>query len=123
MAASSSTSRSSPRPRRAQTPSASTRGPPMAEHAVSDPLAGARAGGGLLIAAGAISIVAGLLVIAYPDITLLAFAIFAGVNLLILSALSLADSFDGSADSGARALSAVLGVLGIIAGLVVLKRP
>jgi len=95
----------------------------MAEHAVSDPLAGARAGGGLLIAAGAISIVAGLLAIVYPDITLLALAIFAGINLIVLGILGLIDAFDDAADGGIRALAGVLGVLGMIAGLVVLRRP
>jgi uncharacterized membrane protein HdeD (DUF308 family) len=90
---------------------------------VSDPLSGARSSGGVLIGAGVISIIAGVLAIAYPDITLLAFALFAGVNLIILSALALVDAFDGEADSGARALAAVLGVLGLIAGLVVLRRP
>jgi uncharacterized membrane protein HdeD (DUF308 family) len=91
--------------------------------AMTDPLAGARSSGGILIGAGAISVIAGVLAIAYPDITLLALAIFAGVNLIILSALSLIDAFDSDADSGVRALAAVLGVLGLIAGLVVLRRP
>ena len=95
----------------------------MATHTVMDPLAGARSSGGILIAAGVISLIAGILAIAYPDITLLALAIFAGVNLIILSVLSLVDAFDSAADSGVRALSAVLGVLGLIAGLVVLRRP
>ena len=95
----------------------------MATHTVTDPLSGARSSGSILIAAGVISIIAGILAIAYPDITLLALAIFAGVNLVILSALSLVDAFDSAADSGVRALSAVLGVLGLIAGLVVLRRP
>jgi len=95
----------------------------MATQTAPDPLAGARSSGWILIAAGAISIVAGLLAIIYPDITLLALAIFAGINLIILSVLSLVDAFDSAADSGVRALSAVLGVLGLIAGLVVLRRP
>ena len=89
----------------------------------TDPLAGARSSGGILMAAGAISLIAGLLAIAYPDITLLALAIFAGINLIVLSGLSLVDAFDSEVDSGARALAAVLGVLGLIAGLVVLRRP
>jgi uncharacterized membrane protein HdeD (DUF308 family) len=95
----------------------------MSSHAESDPLAALRSTGWLLIAAGAISIVAGLLAIAYPDITLLALAIFAGVNLIVLSALTLVDAFSKNVDAGARAVSAVLGVLGLIAGLVVLRRP
>jgi uncharacterized membrane protein HdeD (DUF308 family) len=95
----------------------------MATHTGLDPLSGARSSGSILIAAGAISIIAGILAIAYPDITLLAFAIFAGVNLVILSVLSIVDAFDTAADGGVRALAAVLGVLGLIAGLVVLRRP
>ena len=75
-----------------------------------------------MIAAGAISIIAGVLAIVYPDITLLVLAIFAGVNLIVLSALSLADAFSSDQD-GSRALSAILGVLGLISGLVVLRRP
>jgi uncharacterized membrane protein HdeD (DUF308 family) len=95
----------------------------MSSHAESDPLAALRSTGWLLIAVGAISIVAGLFAIAYPDITLLALALFAGINLILLSALTLVDAFAKDADGGARAISAVLGILGLIAGLVVLRRP
>jgi uncharacterized membrane protein HdeD (DUF308 family) len=95
----------------------------MATQTAPDPLAGARSSGWILIAAGAISIVAGLLAIVYPDITLLALAIFAGINLMVLGVLGLIDAFDSDADGGIRALSGVLGVLGMIAGLVVLRRP
>jgi uncharacterized membrane protein HdeD (DUF308 family) len=95
----------------------------MPAHATSDQLSELRSAGSIVMAAGAISIVAGLLAIAYPDITLLALAIFAGVNLIVLSLLSLAEVFSRDADGGTRALSAVLGVLGLIAGLVVLRRP
>jgi len=95
----------------------------MSSHAAPDQLAGLRSSGSLLMAAGAISIVAGLLAIAFPDITLLALALFAGINLIVLSGLTLVDAFSKDVDSGARAVSAVLGVLGLIAGLVVLRRP
>jgi uncharacterized membrane protein HdeD (DUF308 family) len=95
----------------------------MSAHSTSDPLAELRGAGWVVIAAGAISIVAGLLAIVYPDITLLALAIFAGINLILMSALSLVDAFSPNADGGAKALSAVLGVLGLIAGLVILRRP
>jgi uncharacterized membrane protein HdeD (DUF308 family) len=95
----------------------------MSSNASSDPLAELRGAGWLVLFAGAISIVAGLLAIAYPDITLLALAIFAGINLIVMSALSLVDAFSPHADGGAKALSAVLGVLGLIAGLVILRRP
>jgi len=86
-------------------------------------LSGLRSAGWIMIAAGAISMVAGVLAIVYPDITLLALAIFTGVNLMVLSALSLVDAFGSDPDGGSRAASAILGVLGIVAGLVVLRRP
>ena len=44
----------------------------MSADSAPNPLAGAHSAGGIVIAAGAISIVVGLLAIAYPDITLLA---------------------------------------------------
>ena len=55
--------------------------------------------------------------------TLLALALIAGINLLLLGALSLVDSFSDDGDTGARVLAAVLGLLGIMAGLVVMRRP
>ena len=81
-----------------------------------------KSAGWIVMGAGAISIVAGLLAIAYPDITLLALALFAGVTLMVSSAVNLVDAF-GSDDGGSRAVSAVLGVLGLVAGLIILRRP
>jgi uncharacterized membrane protein HdeD (DUF308 family) len=95
----------------------------MSSNASRDPLADLRDPGWLLIAAGAVSIVAGLLAIAYPDITLLALAIFAGVNIIVLSALSLVEAFAPRSENTSRTLAALLGVLGLIAGLVILRRP
>jgi hypothetical protein len=84
---------------------------------------GLKSAGWILIGAGAVSIVAGLLAIVYPDITLLAFALFAGITLMISSAVSLVDALGSDSDGGSRAVSAVMGVLGLIAGLIVLRRP
>ena len=95
----------------------------MSDHAAPDPLSDLSGAGWLLIAAGAVSIVAGLLAIAYPDITLKLLAIFGGINLILMSVLSFVDAFSRHADSGVRALSAVLGVLALIAGLLLLRRP
>ena len=89
----------------------------------NDPFSEVRGAGSIVIALGVISIVAGLLAIIYPDITLLTLAIFAGVNLIFLSLWSLVEAFSRDSDSGSRALSAILGVLGLIAGLVILRRP
>lgn len=95
----------------------------MSAHSAPNPLAELRGAGWMVMVAGAFSIVAGLLAIAYPDITLLTLAIISGVNLILLSIMSLVDSFSSGSDGSSRALSAVLGVLGLIAGLVVLRRP
>jgi uncharacterized membrane protein HdeD (DUF308 family) len=93
----------------------------MADDSAANALKELKSAGWLIMGAGAVSIIAGLLAIVYPDITLLALAIFAGINLIVLSILSLIDAF--GADGGGRTLSAILGVLGLIAGCVVLRRP
>jgi uncharacterized membrane protein HdeD (DUF308 family) len=79
--------------------------------------------GGILIAVGAISVIAGIVTLVYPGITLLALALIAGLNLLILGALGIAQAFIGSGDTPARVLRVVLGLLGVIAGIVVMRRP
>jgi uncharacterized membrane protein HdeD (DUF308 family) len=79
--------------------------------------------GTLLIVTGLIGIVAGVLAIVYPDITLLALALIGGINLMILGALGIADAFAGGQDTVVRVLSAVVGLLGIIAGIVLIRRP
>jgi uncharacterized membrane protein HdeD (DUF308 family) len=75
----------------------------------------------LFLVMGVVSTVAGVLAIVYPDITLLAIGIFAGVSLLFIGALELVDAIAGAPDS--RALSAIVGVLSMLAGLICLKRP
>jgi uncharacterized membrane protein HdeD (DUF308 family) len=79
--------------------------------------------GTLLIVAGVLGTIAGVLVLVFPDITLLALAIIAGINLLLLGVLSLVDAFSDDGDTTSRVLAAVLGLLGIMAGLVVMRRP
>ncbi len=75
----------------------------------------------LFLIVGLVSIIAGILAIVYPDITLLALGIFIGVGLLFTGALDVAEAIGGSPDS--RALAAIVGVLSIIAGVVCLRRP
>jgi uncharacterized membrane protein HdeD (DUF308 family) len=82
-----------------------------------------RQAGTLLIVAGVIGVIAGVLAVVYPDVTLLALALIAGINLLLLGCLGLADSFGHDGDSSTRVLAAVLGLIGIMAGLVVMRRP
>ena len=83
----------------------------------------ARTYGLFMIIAGVLGVVAGVLAIAYPDITLLALALIAGVNLMVLGIFALIDAFAGEGETTSRVLAAVIGVLGIIAGLVVIRRP
>jgi uncharacterized membrane protein HdeD (DUF308 family) len=71
---------------------------------------------------GLLSVVAGVLAIVWPGETLLVIAIIAGVNIMLLSALLLGEAIaDDEAQD--RTLRVVLAVLGIIGGLVVLRRP
>ena len=79
--------------------------------------------GTLLIAGGVLGTIAGILALVYPDITLLALALIAGINLMLLGVMSLVDAFSGDGDTTTRVLAAVLGLLGIIGGLVVIRRP
>jgi uncharacterized membrane protein HdeD (DUF308 family) len=79
--------------------------------------------GTFLIVAGVLGAIAGILALVYPDITLLALALIAGINLMVLGILSLIDAFGGERDTTGRVLAGVLGILGLIAGLVVIRRP
>src|SRR6188472_3005500 len=83
----------------------------------------ARHMGTFLIVAGVLCAIAGILALAYPHITLLALALIAGINLMVLGILALIDAFGGERDTTGRVLAAVLGILGLIAGLVVIRRP
>jgi uncharacterized membrane protein HdeD (DUF308 family) len=70
---------------------------------------------------GVISLVAGILAIVYPDVTLLAIGIIFGVYLLMAGVVELVNAVVG--DSASRALSAIVGIVALIAGLICLRRP
>ena len=91
--------------------------------AATEPFGDARRYGSMLIAMGVLGVIAGVLAVAYPDITLLALALIAGINLMILGIASLVGAFGGERDSTVRALAAVMGLLGIVAGIAVIRRP
>jgi uncharacterized membrane protein HdeD (DUF308 family) len=95
----------------------------MSATAVRDQLPEVRSVGSVLMAAGAFSIAAGILAIVYPNVTMLALALFVGVGLIVLCLLSLGEAFATGSSNGSRALAAVLGLVGLIAVLVVLRRP
>jgi uncharacterized membrane protein HdeD (DUF308 family) len=71
---------------------------------------------------GALSAVAGVLAIAFPKITLLALALISGINLLALGALAIGEAL-GDEDEDGRTLRIVLGVVAVLGGIVVLRRP
>jgi len=77
--------------------------------------------GGIVV--GAISVICGVVAVAWPKISLLALAIVAGFDLICLGAVSIARAFQGDRDTGVRALSGVLGLFGVVAGVAVVKRP
>lgn len=89
-----------------------------------DTLKAAQSSGGLLIATGVISMIAGLLALVYPDITLLALALIAGINVFLFGLMGIVTAISAErGDAGPRALVAVLGILGVLAGLLMMRRP
>ena len=88
-----------------------------------DPLRAVQASGWLLIVVGVISIIAGILALVYPDITLLALGLIVGIEVLLLGVLALVDAVAGERGTGPRILIAVLGVLGVLGGIVMIRRP
>lgn len=76
-----------------------------------------------VIVAGALTVVCGIVAVAWPHIPLLALAIVIGLTLISLGGLSIAHAFQRDVDAGARALSGVLGLFGVIGGVVVVRRP
>jgi uncharacterized membrane protein HdeD (DUF308 family) len=75
----------------------------------------------MLAVLGVVSIAAGVLAIAYPDITLLAVGIIFGFYLVLAGILEIVEAILG--DSESRALSAIIGVVALIAGIVCIRRP
>ena len=88
-----------------------------------EPVKAIRASGWLLLAAGVISVVAGILALVWPGITLLAFGLIAGINVLLFGILALVNAVADEGNVGTRLLVAILGVLGVLAGIVMMRRP
>ena len=75
----------------------------------------------LFVVTGLICVAAGIAVIVWPDITLLAFGVIIGIYLLIAAAMEIVDAIVG--EPGGRAVSLILGVITLIAGIVCIRRP
>ena len=72
---------------------------------------------------GALSIVVGVLAIAYPDITLLALGLIVGINLMLIGMVWVALAVNEAHSEGGRVLRMIVGFLAILAGLICLVRP
>jgi uncharacterized membrane protein HdeD (DUF308 family) len=77
----------------------------------------------LVVLLGLVSLAAGVLALAYPDITLLALGLFFGVNLLVMGTLWVMVGTDEDTGTGGKVLRIVVGFLAILAGLICLVRP
>lgn len=76
----------------------------------------------LLIISGLAGIVIGFAIIAWPDRTLLVFAVLVGIYLMIFGAVRFVQAIlDG--DMQQRGLTALAGGLGFVVGLVVIREP
>jgi uncharacterized membrane protein HdeD (DUF308 family) len=71
---------------------------------------------------GLVSAACGIAVLVWPDITLKVLAVIAGINILLLSALLVAGTI-GSGDDTSKTLRIVVGVVGVIVGVVVIRHP
>jgi uncharacterized membrane protein HdeD (DUF308 family) len=79
---------------------------------------------GLRIALGAVTIVAGALILAWPGGTLLAVAVLLGIQLIVAGIVRAVTAFTFDADSVAgRILFLLLGVLLVIVGILCLRAP
>ena len=76
-----------------------------------------------LVVVGALSVVAGILAVVFPELTLLVLGIILGANLLIWGTLNLFMAFDPDLRGAGSVLRVVVGILGALAGLVCLVRP
>lgn len=85
----------------------------------------ARVGGapGLMVAAGVLSIVIGVLVLAWPGVTIRIIAWLFAIQLIIAGVLQLIAAFSPDRGPGGRVLFALAGALSILVGLLCLREP
>src|SRR3954452_18583956 len=75
----------------------------------------------LFVVLGALCLATGIAALVWPDVTLLVLGLIAGIHLMIAAVLEFIDAAAG--EPGGRALSAMLGVIALLAGLICLRRP
>jgi uncharacterized membrane protein HdeD (DUF308 family) len=75
----------------------------------------------LFAVSGAVSLVIGVLVLAYPSPSIKLLGVFLGIDLLIAGVLLIARAMSGGEET--RAAEMLLGTLALIAGLIVVRNP
>jgi len=75
----------------------------------------------LFVLLGAVCLITGILAMVWPGITLLTLGILLGIYLIVSAILEIIDAIVG--EPGGRALSAILGIVSLIAGLICIRRP
>lgn len=78
----------------------------------------------LFLFIGIVTIGFGVLALVYPKITLLVISLVVGINFLFIATLDIVESIvDDDLDTLHRVLGVVVGIVGIVAGLIVLRHP
>jgi uncharacterized membrane protein HdeD (DUF308 family) len=78
---------------------------------------------GLVLTMGVLSILIGIMAIAWPGATIVTIAIFFAAWLFVSGIYSIILSFTRDGDTGNRVLSAIIGVLSVIVGFALLRTP
>jgi uncharacterized membrane protein HdeD (DUF308 family) len=75
----------------------------------------------LFVVGGLLCVAAAIAVVVWPDITLLAVGVIVGIYLLLAAIMEIVDAVTG--EPGSRAVSLILGVIALIAGIICIRRP
>ena len=78
---------------------------------------------GLVVALGIITIIAGVMAIAWPGKTIVVVAILFAAWLFVSGIVSVIQSFTDEGDAGMRVLHALIGILSVIVGFALLRTP
>lgn len=76
-----------------------------------------------LVVLGIVNLAVGILLLVYPGPTLEVLAIIAGIYILLFAAIGLGLAIAGPAEGGGKVLEVIVAVLGLIAGLLVIRHP